>query len=357
MTPRPNDPSIDTSDSKPPLYTLKEHVSLKPYHTFGLAAEARFFCEIESEQALLALLNAPVFIEHSHALLGEGSNTLFTRDFPGIVVRLNIKGVQWLAEDEENIYLKASAGESWHDFVKYTLNRHYYGLENLSLIPGSVGAAPVQNIGAYGVEVKDVITQVDAIDIVSGEKRVFENSECHFSYRDSCFKGDLKGRYIITAVSFCLRKQAKLKLDYAGLKEGIDEQGLSNPTPLDVSDMICSLRQAKLPDPDKIGNAGSFFKNPIISAAHYFNLHKQFPEIKSFKLKNQEYKIPAGWLIEYCGFKGKNIGPIGIYEKQALVLINSGEGSGEDVRRAITQITERVNTTFGILLEVEPVLL
>ena len=344
-------------DSNSSLYILREHVSLKSYHTFGLAAKARFFCEINSESALLALLKAPVFIKYPHVFLGEGSNTLFTRDFPGIVVRLSIKGIQRLAEDEENIYLKASAGENWHDFVKYTLKSHCYGLENLSLIPGSVGAAPVQNIGAYGVEVKDLITQVDTIDIVSGEKRVFENNECHFSYRDSCFKGDLKGRYIITAVSFRLTKQAKLKLDYAGLKESIKKIGLNNPTPLDVSDVICNLRQAKLPDPNKIGNAGSFFKNPVISETHYFNLQKQFSEIKSFKLKNQEYKIPAGWLIECCGFKGESIGPVGIYEKQALVLINDAEASGKDVHRAIAQITERVNVTFGIVLEVEPILL
>ena len=354
MTPRLGGGPPDCDSS---LYTLREHVSLKPYHTFGLAAKARFFCEINSESALLALLKSPVFIQHPHVFLGEGSNTLFTRDFPGIVVRLCIKGVQQLAEDDESIYLKVSAGENWHDFVIYTLKSHCYGLENLSLIPGSVGAAPVQNIGAYGVEAKDFIAQVDAIDIVSGEKRVFENKECHFSYRDSCFKGALKGRYVITSVSFRLAKQANLKLDYAGLKENLEKKGLNNPAPLDVSNVICSLRKAKLPDPDEIGNAGSFFKNPVLSEAHYSSLQKRFSEIKSFKLKNQKYKIPAGWLIEYCGFKGESIGSVGIYEKQALVLINCAEASGEDVHRAVAKITERVNITFGILLEIEPILL
>lgn len=345
------------SDYGSSLYVLREHVSLKPYHTFGLAAKARFFCEIDSEPALQALLKSPTFIKYPHVFLGEGSNTLFTQDFPGIVVRLNIKGVQRLAENKEGIYLKVSAGENWHDFVKYTLENHYYGLENLSLIPGSVGAAPVQNIGAYGVEVKDVISQVDAVDVVSGEKRVFENDECYFAYRDSCFKSDLKGRYIITAVSFRLKKQAQLNLDYAGLNESIKKIGLKTPTPLEVSDVVCSLRQEKLPDPKKIKNAGSFFKNPIISKTHYLNLQKQFPEIKSFKLENQEYKVSAGWLIECCGFKGESIGSVGVYEKQALVLINDGGASGKDVHRAITRITEKVDMTFGIFLEVEPTLL
>ncbi|MBL4608078.1 MAG: UDP-N-acetylmuramate dehydrogenase [Pseudomonadales bacterium] len=337
-------------------YLIREYASLKPFHTFGLSATARFFCEIDSEEALLALLKGPVFVENSHVFLGEGSNTLFTRDFSGIVVRLNIMGLQQVSEDEQCITLKVSAGENWHSFVKYTLNSGYYGLENLSLIPGSVGAAPVQNIGAYGVEVKDLIAEVEAIDIYSGAKRIFKNRDCDFSYRHSCFKGELENRYVITAVSFCLTKAPKLKLEYAGLTEGFESQGLRKPTALDVSDLICDLRKSKLPDPDKIGNAGSFFKNPIISAAQYFKLQEQFAEIKSFKLKNNKYKIPAGWLIEYCGFKGASIGPIGIYEKQALVLINSGEANGADVHHAVKQITSRVSFEFDILLEVEPII-
>ena len=338
------------------LYKIHEYTSLKALHTFGLPAVARYFCEIDNEQSLIAVLKSPEFIDYPHFFLGEGSNTLFTHDYPGIVIRLNTRGIEILFENNESICLRVGAGENWHKFIQFTLEQGYCGLENLSLIPGSVGASPVQNIGAYGVEVKDFITRIDAIDIQSGEKRIFENAECNFSYRDSCFKAELKNRYVITAVSFRLKKRPQLMLDYAGLREGLKAKGLASPTPLDVSTLICSLRKAKLPDPNKIGNAGSFFKNPILSASHYSVLQKNHPEIKSFKLKNNQYKIPAAWLIEYCGFKGKYIGSVGIYEKQALVLINRGQASGKDVHLAIRQITEKVSRVFNITLDVEPIL-
>lgn len=341
----------------PSIIQIKERISLKERHTFGLPATARFFCEIENESSLLALLKSPTFRDNEHVFLGEGSNSLFMRDYPGIVVCLRNKGVRILSENDEAVCLRVSAGENWHEFVQYTLTHGYFGLENLSLIPGSVGAAPVQNIGAYGVEVNDFITHVEAIDVESAEVRTFKNKECGFSYRDSCFKSSLKNRYVITAVFFRLLKQPHLVLGYAGLREGLDSRGINNPTALDVSALVCEVRRTKLPDPKETGNAGSFFKHPMITESHYLKLKEIFPDIKSFELDHGRYKIPAGWLIERCGFKGRSIGPVGIYKKQALVLVNNGVASGVDVERAIVKITEKVKSKFDIILSVEPVLI
>lgn len=346
------EPSLSSNSS---LFLIEEQVSLKKYHTFALPAFARYFCAIPSEPALFSLLENPSFKLLPRVFIGEGSNTLFLRDFPGVVVKIEIKGLQVVSEDGRYVYLKVSAGENWHQVVEYTLSRNWFGLENLSLIPGTAGAAPIQNIGAYGVELKDVLTELSAIDVKTGQAVLFSRQECHFAYRDSRFKKE-PGRYVITSITLKLTKVPEMHLDYSGIKEELHRRDLSDPTPRQLSHVICDIRRNKLPDPSILANAGSFFKNPILSAFEYQSLREKFPDIKSHKMNDNAYKIHAAWLIESCGFKGKKIHNIGVYEKQALVLTNNGKASGAQLKEAVEEIVDAVENKFLISLESEPVM-
>lgn len=336
-----------------PLFAIQEQVSLKPFHTFALPARARYFCRIKSEAALLALRETALFQAQPCVFLGEGSNTLFQQDFPGLVVKLEIKGIKVVYENDQSVHLKVMAGENWHELVQHTLQQQWFGLENLSLIPGTAGAAPIQNIGAYGVELKDVLLELSALELQTGKTVIFSNEDCCFAYRDSRFKRQA-GRYVITSITLKLSKQPVLHLDYASIQEELRARHLTHPTPQQLSELICTIRRQKLPDPAVLPNAGSFFKNPVVSAAEYQRLRAKFPDLKSQKVSDNDYKIPAGWLLESCGFKGKKINNISVYEKQALVLVNNGKASGNDLVEAIQLLIAAVQDKFGLSLEVEP---
>lgn len=335
------------------LFLIEEQVPLQTFHTFALSARTRYFCRIKSQAALLALLKTPLFQSQPCVFLGGGSNTLFQHDFEGLVVKLEIQGIELIHENAQFVHIKVNAGENWHALVQYTLQHQWFGLENLSLIPGTAGAAPIQNIGAYGVEIKDVLLELEALELKTGKAVIFSNQDCCFAYRDSRFKREA-GRYVITSITLKLSKQPVLHLDYASIQEALRARHLTRPTPQQVSALICAIRRQKLPDPAVVPNAGSFFKNPLVSASEYQRLSAAFPTLKSQKISDDEYKIAAGWLLEFCGFKGKKINNIGVYEKQALVLTNTGHASGKELAEAIQILTLAVQDKFGLSLEVEP---
>jgi UDP-N-acetylmuramate dehydrogenase len=280
---------------------------------------------------------------------------VLTKDFDGLVLHLCNRGIEIVGEDENARYVRAAAGESWHGFVQWTLARGLGGLENLSLIPGSVGASPIQNIGAYGVEVKDCLHAVTAFDFQSGTTIRLNNRDCDFSYRDSIFKHALRGRAVILDVTFALPKRWQPNLRYADVTQELAARGIEVPTARDVSDAVVAIRTRKLPDPAQLGNAGSFFKNPVVSDHEREALLARFPQLVSYVQPDGSYKLAAGWLIDQCGWKGKNIGQAGVYEKQALVLVNRGNAKGQDIVGLAESIREDVNKQFGVLLEPEPI--
>jgi UDP-N-acetylmuramate dehydrogenase len=315
--------------------------------------KAKWFTAFSSEEELRERLANSRIKEESLLVLGGGSNILFTEDFEGIVLKNNIKGIHVLSETSDTVKIEVGAGETWHEFVTYAVNKGWSGIENLSLIPGSVGASPIQNIGAYGVEVKDVITTVHAVDINTGKSRQFTNAECRFGYRDSVFKQEEKGKWIITKVHFILHKNGLLNTTYGAIKDTLDKMGIQFPSAKDVSQAVISIRQSKLPDPAKIGNAGSFFKNPEISKSQFDSLKNTYPDIISYPINDTKVKIPAGWLIEKAGWKGKNFGTYGVHKDQALVLVNYGHAAGEDIKQLAQAIRHSIWETFGIQLETE----
>lgn len=337
------------------LMNIREHYPLQALNTFGIAVEARYFAAPETEAELHELLvwrrqqSLPILV------LGGGSNLVFTGDYPGLVLKPALRGIRILEEEADSVLVEAGAGENWHNFVQYTLNHGWYGLENLSLIPGTVGAAPVQNIGAYGVELADRLAYLEAVDIATGKTREYQNEECHFAYRDSIFKQEECGRKIITRVCFRLSRQPDLKLGYGDIQAELNQQGFTEPTPLQVAAAIIAIRQRKLPDPRNIGNAGSFFKNPVIAKQQYFALKEQFPALVAYP-QGDTVKLAAGWLIEQAGWKGRRIGPVGTYERQALVLVNHGAATGADVLCVANAIKQAVHEKFGVMLEIEPVI-
>ena len=279
---------------------------------------------------------------------------LLTKDIEKLVVHLNLKGISIDRENHNDIYLTVNAGENWHEFVLWCVSQNYGGIENLSLIPGNVGTCPIQNIGAYGVEVKDTITRVEAIDIKTGKLIEFSNTECKFGYRNSIFKNEAKGKYIITSVSFLLTKdEHNLNTSYGAIETELASKKITNPTIKDVSDAVIAIRQSKLPDPKKIGNSGSFFKNPVISKEHFDKLQSTFPSIPSYVISDTEIKVPAGWLIEQSGFKGKRFGEYGVHEKQALVLVNYGDATGKEIYELAQEIQNTIEKKFDINLEIE----
>jgi len=329
---------------------IKENISLKEYNTFGISVNAKRFIAVDSVYQLQQLLK----VEKNLFLISGGSNMLLTKDIEELVVHLDIKGISIDREDSNAVYITVNAGEDWHDFVLWCVSNNYGGIENLSLIPGSVGTCPIQNIGAYGVEVKDTITKVEAIEIETGKLIQFSNEDCNFGYRNSVFKNQEKGKYIITAVSFKLTKSNhNLNSSYGAIEAELTSRDITKPTLKNISDAVIAIRKSKLPDPKEIGNSGSFFKNPVISKIQFLELQKEYPKIPSYRISNTEVKVPAGWLIEQAGFKGKRFGDFGVHEKQALVLVNYGNASGKEIHELAQKIQETILIEFGIPLEIE----
>ena len=336
---------------------IQQNISLKPYNTFGIDVTASRFVSVDSFYSLQEILTK----EKDVFLLSGGSNMLLTKNINKLVVHINSKGISIDRENENDVHITVNAGEDWHDFVLWCISQNYGGLENLSLIPGHVGTSPIQNIGAYGVEIKDVITKVEGIDISTTKRVEFSNSDCAFGYRNSIFKNELKGKVVITSVSFKLsKKQHQLNTNYGAIEQELATKNIINPTIKDISDAVIFIRQSKLPDPKKIGNSGSFFKNPVISSKQFKKLQDKYPNIPFYKIAaaNKKdtpfsYKIPAGWLIETAGFKGKRFGDCGVHEKQALVLVNYNNASGADVYKLAKKIQETILATFEITLDIE----
>lgn len=323
--------------------------SLKNYNSFGLEVSSK-------EIIILNSLNQLYDIDEleSHLILGGGSNVLFTRDLEQKVIVNQTKGITEHHLSEDEVILELCSGEVWHDVVLYAVERNYGGIENLSLIPGSVGAAPMQNIGAYGVEVKDVIQRVEAFNLKTKEIEAFSNSDCCFGYRESVFKRDLKGKYFITKVFIKLSKiNHKLNTDYGAIFEVLQSKNIETPTIKEISEAVIEIRRSKLPDPNVLGNAGSFFKNPVISATHYKMLKEKFPDIRSYIVDEEHVKVPAGWLIDSLGWKGKRHGNAGVHVKQALVLVNHGNATGEEILELSRSIQKSVLDTYMIELETE----
>lgn len=332
---------------------LVSSYSLLDLNTFHMDVKAKWFASFASKAELRTLLADRRMAEESLLILGGGSNILFTEDFEGIVLKNNIKGIHVFEESADVIVVDVGAGENWHQFVLQAVENGWAGIENLSLIPGSVGASPIQNIGAYGTEVKDVIASVEAVNILSKESRQFIHEECQFGYRDSIFKREEKGKWIITKVRFNLKKNAQPNTSYGAIKNTLEEMRISTPSIKDVSQAVIAIRQSKLPDPALIGNAGSFFKNPEISINQFHSLKENYPTIVSYPIDATKVKVPAGWLIETAGWKGKNFGTYGVHKDQALVLVNYGNAEGNDIKKLSQSIKHSIWEMFGIQLEIE----
>jgi UDP-N-acetylmuramate dehydrogenase len=336
------------------MIKIEENKSLKSFNTFGIDAKATHFCTVSSIGQLEELFHHPIYKNEKHLILGGGSNILFVKDFDGLVIKVNLRGIDIVDRTDENITLKVAAGEIWHEVVMHCVKNDWGGIENLSLIPGLMGATPIQNIGAYGVEIKNVIKEVHAIDLSTGESRSFNNEECCFGYRESVFKSEFKEKYFISSVTLTLtQKSHHLNTSYGAITDTLKSMNITTPTVKSISDAVISIRQSKLPDPRVIGNAGSFFKNPSIHIDHYHSLQKSFEQIPHFPSVNQEVKVPAGWLIEQCGWKGKKINNVGVHAHQALVLVNYGDGNGEEIFDLAMKIRESVKEKFNIILTPE----
>ena len=333
---------------------MKTNFNLKSYNSFGFDAFAKYFVEINEVNDLQMLITSGAFKKHKTLILSGGNNILFQNEvFNGLVVYINTKGVEILRDDGNEIVVRAQAGEDWPDFVGFCVGKGWHGIENLAHIPGKVGAAPVQNIGAYGMELKDSFLQCEAIELSTGKTRVFTKEECHFGYRESIFKSELKGQYIITSVDFLLKKDAPLNLEYGNIKAYLEQNRIENPSLQQLHDAICAIRDAKLPDVKQIGSAGSFFKNPVISAEQFETLQKDYPNIPHYPDAEGMVKVPAGWLIEQAGWKGWRNKHMGVYEKQALVLVHYGGGKGQDIVELAHKIQDSVEAKFGIRISPE----
>lgn len=330
------------------------NVDLKLYNTFHIPSRARLFVRISSPEDFAALIQTDEFKNNRALILGGGSNILLTGDFEGLVVKNEVKGISVVDEDDDTVTLEVGSGEEWHGFVRYCVDRDWGGVENLSLIPGTVGAAPMQNIGAYGVEVRETIVHVDAIEIATGITRRFSNEACAFGYRESVFKNALKGQYFISSVTLRLtRRNHVINISYGALKETLARQGITAPRVRDVSEAVIAIRRSKLPDPTTIGNAGSFFKNPSVDADTLAFIRQKSDRVPTFPGEGGLTKVPAGWLIEQCGWKGVTLGNIGVHKHQALVLVNYGGGKGADIWELAMKIQESVKDKFGVTLQPE----
>lgn len=332
---------------------IKENFSLHSFNTFHIESTARYFTEVNSIENFRELIASGKLNESPLLLLGGGSNLLFTGNFNGIVVHIINKGIEIQSRTTDVVLVKSAAGENWHEFVTYCVNKGYGGIENLSLIPGNVGSCPIQNIGAYGVEVKDCFHSLEAIDLQTGELLVFSNEECRFGYRDSIFKRDLKGKFAIWSVTFELKLNPVLHIEYGAIKQELEAKGINNTSILDVSNAVCAIRQNKLPDPKLLGNAGSFFKNPTVDQKFAEKLVESFPKLVHYPTGNDKVKLAAGWLIEQCGWKGHREGDAGVHENQALVLVNYGRASGSNILTLAHRIQNSVYERFGVKLDME----
>jgi UDP-N-acetylmuramate dehydrogenase len=331
---------------------IKSDFSLKNYNTFGIEAKAKQFVTAKSLEELKLIL-----IENKYKtkfILGGGSNMLLTKDIEALVIHVDLKGIKIVKEDENHVWIESQAGENWHEFVLWTIQKNYGGLENMSLIPGNVGTTPIQNIGAYGTEIKDTFDYCDAINIENQEIKTFTNIDCNFGYRESVFKQELKNQYIITSVVFKLTKNNhKINISYGDIQQELNLKNITNPTLIDVSNAVIAIRQSKLPDPKILGNSGSFFKNPVLSKLEFEPIKTKFPEMKFYEISETAVKVPAGWLIEQVGLKGKRFGDAGIHVNQALVLVNYGNATGQEILEVSKIVQKTVFEKFGIHIEAE----
>ena len=332
--------------------TILNNFSLKKHNTFGIEAKAKQFVAVHSVEDLKTVLvenqSQPKFI------LGGGSNMLLTQDIQALVIHIDLKGIKVLKEDDNFVWVESQAGENWHEFVLWTIDQNFGGLENMSLIPGNVGTTPVQNIGAYGTEIKDTFVSCDAMNIATQEMKTFTKDDCHFGYRESIFKHEAKDQFIITSVVFKLTKHIhKINISYGDITKELEKQNVITPTLKDVSNAVIAIRQSKLPDPKELGNSGSFFKNPIISKEQFEKTRALHPEMPHYVISETEVKVPAGWLIEKAGFKGKRFGDAGIHKNQALVLVNYGNATGQEILNVSRDIQATILKEFGIVIEAE----
>lgn len=337
------------------MLNIQSYVSLKPYNTFGIDASTRYWVDISHENDLQTLLNLTDFIDTPKLILGGGSNVLLCHNFDGLVVKISIQGINVVREDDAHIYLTVGAGVNWHSLVQFCVQQGYAGMENLSLIPGTVGAAPMQNIGAYGVELEQVFESLTAVHILTGEKRTFNHADCAFGYRESVFKRELKGQYIITSVTFQLDRHPIFHTRYGAIQETLAEMGISesNLSIKAISEAVIRIRRSKLPDPAQIGNAGSFFKNPEIPKVQFDALQANYPAVPGYRIGDDIVKVPAGWLIEQAGWKGYRSGDAGVHAKQALVLVNYGKATGDEILNLSKQVQESVLAKFGVAISPE----
>ena len=331
---------------------IQTNFSLKNYNTFGIEAKANKFVAVHNVAELKTILEENK--TERKFILGGGSNMLLTKDIDALVIHVDLKGKKIIKETDDFVWVESQAGENWHEFVIWTIDQNLGGLENMSLIPGNVGTTPVQNIGAYGTEIKDTFDSCEAMSIENQKMTTFTKAECHFGYRESVFKNEAKDQYIITSVVFKLTKRNhKINTSYGDITAELAKNNIENPTLKDVSNAVIAIRQSKLPDPKELGNSGSFFKNPILLKSDFEKIHQQFPEMKYYEVSETEIKVPAGWLIEQAGFKGKRFGDAGIHKNQALVLVNYGNATGQEILDVSKNIQETVFRTFGIHIEAE----
>ena len=332
------------------MIEVQKYISLKPFNTFGIDVKAQEFAQVNSIDDLKEL----ILHRTDFFILSGGSNLLLTKDLNTLVIHINLKGIEIIKETKKDVLVKVQAGENWHQFVLWCLEREFGGVENLSLIPGNVGTAPMQNIGAYGVELKEFMLELEALDVLTGEIKIFKNEDCEFGYRDSIFKRRAKGKFIITSVTFILSKSDhQLNTSYGAIQSELEKKNIKDPSIKDVSQAVIAIRQSKLPDPDELGNSGSFFKNPVVAKSQFIQLQHRYPEVPHYVISDTEVKVPAGWLVEQCGFKGHRQGDAGVHKKQALVLVNYGNASGQDILQLSKEIQQTVKTKFDIDLEAE----
>lgn len=336
------------------MVNLEKNATLRALNTFGIDAKAKYLCKISDISELIDLIHSPLYQEEEHYILGGGSNILFTKDFEGLLIKVDLKGIEILKENDQSIIIKVAAGENWHEFVQKAVTNNWGGIENLSLIPGTVGAAPMQNIGAYGVEIQSLIEQVEGIDLSTGSIRVFTQQECEFGYRESVFKRGLLKKIFISSVTLRLtKKNHQLNTSYGAIRDTLEQMNVEEISIQSISEAVIKIRQSKLPDPKVVGNAGSFFKNPTVSVEKYENLKRYYLNIPGYQTDNQNIKVPAGWLIEQCGWKGKTINKVGVHPMQALVLVNYGGGTGAEILELARQIQASVFKKFEINLTPE----
>jgi UDP-N-acetylmuramate dehydrogenase len=339
---------------------IQNDISLAPFNTFGIAARAKHFVRVESLAELQALRDAPIWSRESRFVLGGGSNVLFTRDFDGLVVQIAMKGVEHVGDDDDTHLVAAAGGENWDAFVRATVRNGWPGLENLALIPGTVGAAPVQNIGAYGIELAERFASLDALDLATGEVRTMDTAACAFGYRDSVFKHALRDRVVITRVVFRLPKRWSAVRGYADVESRLADAAIDAPTAPQMLDLVTAIRREKLPDPAKIGNAGSFFKNPIVSRATFDALRAASPDLVAYPEPDGRMKLAAGWLVDRSGWRGQSLagsnGRAAVHDRQALVLVNRGDATGAEILELATAIRQSVTERFGVTLDTEPLI-